>query len=164
MKLRKNMLCGFLFCMPFLACDLGDGSRKDPQFVRIQLNYGFRNAVNTFEGTLTKDLIMDGSITVPFWFATAEQQLIVAELERAGFYDLPDTIHPMAGVSVDPNPGPIVLRVGGDRPEKTVVLFYPPDRTGGSADVIEELGQVIWSIVQATPEYKQLPPVRGAYL
>lgn len=163
MKLQMVILCGFLIFLPFLACDLGEGPGHDPQFVRIQLNYAFRNAVNTFQGTLTKDLAMDGFITVPFWFTTAEQQQIAAELERVAFYELPDTIHRMPGVILTPDPGPLMLRVGGSRGDKRVVMFYPPEQTGGYGEVMEGLGSAIWAIVQTTIEYRRLPAARGGY-
>lgn len=164
MNRRAVEVIALLSLVIFPACDLGEGPEYDPQLLRVQLNYGFRNVVNTFDGTLTKDLVMDGSVTVPFWFTTEEQQQIATSLERAGFFDLPDTIHQIPGVSVNPNPGPLKLRVATDRGEKVVVLYYPPEQTNGHWKTVEELALVIWTIVEATPAYQQLPPARGAYL
>ncbi len=164
MNCKVYMLMALLSLAVLPACDLGEGPEPDPQLVRVQLNYGFRNNVNTFDGTLTKDLIMDGSVTVPFWFTTEEQQQIAAHLQRAGFFALPDTIRQIPGVSVSPNPGPLILRVRDDRREKVVVMHYPPDQTNDYWKSVEELGRAIWTIVEATPAYKQRPPARGGYL
>ncbi len=164
MNCKAYMLMGLLPLAVLPGCDLGEGPEHDPQLIRVQLHYGFRNAVNTFDGTLTKDLVMDGSVTVPFWFTTEEQQHIATYLERADFFDLPDTIHQIPGVSWVPNPGPLKLRVATDRGEKVVVLYYPPEQTNGHWKAVEELALAIWTIVEATPAYKQLPPARGAFL
>ncbi len=157
-------LFNFLILPLFLACDLGDVQKPDPQFLRVQLNHGFRDVVNTFDGTLTKDLVLDGTRTVPFWFTTAEQHLIISELQRAGFYELPDTIPQIPDVRISPNPGPQLLRVQADQGQKTVVWLLPPDQTNGNGEAIQQLASVIMAIVEAKPEFKQLPPARGAYL
>ncbi len=164
MNCKAYMLMTLLPLAVLPGCDLGNGPEHDPQMVRIQLDYHFRNAVNTFDGTLTKDLIMDGSVTVPFWFTTEEQRQIAARLEQADFYALPDTIRQIPGVFVSPDPGSLILRVRNDRGEKVVVMHYPPDQTNDYWKTVEELGFAIWTIVEATPAYQQLPPARGAYL
>ncbi len=164
MRHQVVAVCSFLILPLVLACDLGEASKPDPQFLQIQLRYGFGNVVNTFDGTLTKDLVLDGTITVPFWFTTAEQNLIISELDRAGFYDLPDTVHQITGVSIDPNPGSQLLCVQGNQGQKSVVWFLPPDQTNDYGQAIQQLASAIWAIVEAKAEYKQLPPARGGYL
>lgn len=147
-----------------LCCAADHSEIPDPQFIRVDFRYGFRNIVNTFDGLLTKDLVLDGTITVPFWLRTEEQQAILDELDREDFFALPDTIASVAGTVSDPNPGLQTLRIGARGMTKTVVWQLPVDTGSVSAHHILRIAARIQSVVESSARYPQLPAPRGGYL
>lgn len=136
----------------------------DPQFVQIQFQYGFKNELNTFDGKYQKDLVMDGTIKVPFWLTTSEQNRIVEKVLAVNFFAFPDTIHKKQGVNIMPDSSPDFLRLKYENQEKSVVWFFPMDTSNPYAQSLRELAELIQTIIETKPEYKKLPPVRGSYL
>jgi hypothetical protein len=119
--------------------------------------------IDTFNGTLTKDLILDGSVTIPFWLTTSEQESLLEELDRADFFNLPDTLLSIPGVALEPNPSPDFLRVVANGKNKVVIWSYPIDLATANGQSVMRLSTAIRNIVESKPEYKQLPPARGGY-
>jgi hypothetical protein len=160
MNQRRSLLANFLaLSILMCGCDLGQSSNSDPQFLKLEFKYFFRNNVDTFNGTLTKDLAADGTITIPFWLTTGEQDSILAEVVRSDFYGLPDTLRGNPAIRLEPDPGPQILKIEVDGRLHQVVWYM----TSGSQQIVR-LSQFIQDIVQAKPEYKSLPPARGGYL
>jgi hypothetical protein len=167
-----RFLTPFAFCFA-LALLLGAGCLlstdsetivHDPQFVEIYLQHGFLDELNTFGGTLTKDLVMDGSITVAFWLSTEEQQTILERAEQMSFFSLPDTFPAEAGVSINPDPSPDKLRIRSGNRDHTVVWSYPRDPGDTLSAIPRQLSEFIFSIVRQTPTYKALPQPRGGWI
>lgn len=159
--MRHQMLLvrASLILLPlFFGCDVGDSPKPDPQFIKLEFHSGFGNLVDTFHETLTKNLGLDSSVTIPFWFTTAEQDTLLSALAKADFVDMPDTVFAIPGVSVEPNPGTQLIRVESRQVQKTVVWFFPP-----IDNRIQDLSTTIRKLVESKPEYKQLPPMRGGY-
>lgn len=100
-----DALLNFLLSVSF-GCDLGQSPNPDPQFLTLDYMYFFRNNVGTYNGTLAKDLAADGTVTVPFWPMTREQDSILAEVVRSDSYSLPDTIPGNPAIHLEPDPGP----------------------------------------------------------
>jgi hypothetical protein len=157
MSRRRSLLVIVLIVLiSNLGCDLGQSPNPDPQYLKIYYKYFYRNYVDTFNGTLTKDLAADGTITVPFWLTLEEQDSILAELNRTGFYDLPNTIPGTPGIRLEPDPGPQVLRIEFGGRVHQVTWFI----TSGNEQILR-LSQFIRDLVESKPEYKNLPPARG---
>lgn len=140
------------------------GPTSDAQVLKIYMQYGFKDELDTFEQTLQKDLIADGTIRVPFWLSTAEQDLILQKVLDVGFFAFPDTLKREAGFMVSPDPSPDVLRIEYQDQANTVVWYYPIDSSGGHAEGIIELRDLITHIIREKPEYKILPQARGGYV
>jgi hypothetical protein len=136
----------------------------DAQVLKIKMQYWFNDELNTFDGTLRKDLILDGTVTVPFWLTTAEQDTIVQRALRINFFSSPDTIGRQTGVFVEPDPSPDMLRLRFGNHDKTVVWWFPMDSTNQYARPTLELRNAIIEIIHSKPEYKALPDVRGVYM
>jgi hypothetical protein len=165
MKTRLAISCAALSLqMLNTGCDLGNTPQHDPQDVRIQFQYGFRNMVDTFNGTLTKDLALDGTISTSFWLTKTEQKVLMAELQQEDFFHLPDTLLSTPGVSIYPDPSPDFLRVAANGEDKTVVWFHPVDVTDPHGQTIQRLSEAVRAIIEATSEYKELPAARGGYI
>jgi len=136
----------------------------NPQLVQIHLQTGFLDELNTFEGTMTKDLVMDGSITVSFWLSTPAQDSILERAEQLSFFGLPDTIPVLDGVAIQPDPSPDMLRIRAWDRDHTVVWSYPVDQMNTHAAAVFELSEFIMEIVRQSPVYRSLPEPRGGRL
>jgi hypothetical protein len=148
-----------------VGCEHGlEPQKPDEQFVKLLFQYGFRDELNTFNGTLTKDLVLNGTVTVPFWLTKSEQESVLVELARVDFFYLPDTLLRMAGVDISPNSGTQLLRIEVGSQTKTVIWSYLIDPSHPASQRITQLSQAIQGIIESKPEYKQLPPARGGYI
>jgi hypothetical protein len=144
----------------------------DPQFIKIHFHYGFANELNTFEQTLQKDLVMNGTISTSFWLTTEEQRLILSKVQSVNFFDFPDTIRQEVGSDsimalTVPNPGIQFLRVQYKEQDKTVYWYaYLRDSQGNNdhATMLIQLTSLIIDIIESKPEYQSLPPAEGGYL
>lgn len=162
--MRYDVFC-FAALMLVPGCDFGSESKPDEQFIMILYQYDFQDEVDTFSGTLTKDLVLDGTATIPFWLTTSEQELIVSQAIRSGFFSLPDTLQKLDGsVSVSPDPSPDLLQIETNKQLKTVVWYYPLDTANHDTRAILQLTGTIRNVVESRHEYKRLPPRRGGYL
>jgi len=134
------------------------------QFVKIQLQYSFADELNTFEGVFTKDLVMDGSITVEFWLSTEDQESIKAIADQLSFFNLPKIISAMPNAVITPDPSPDRLRIQIGNRDNTVVWSYPNDLENKNFKSVIELSTFIMSIVHNNEIYKTLPEARGGRL
>jgi len=158
-RARRRMILTLSLAALMCGCTDDIVPEKDPQYLGLYYRYNYRDVVDTFTGTLTKDLIADGTATVGFWLTTEAQDSILAEAVRDSFFAMPDTIIPPVRIAIYPFPPPQVLRIrAGELSHQVVWYNYP----GG--DAMTRLAGVILGIVQSTPEYKSLPPARGEYM
>jgi len=141
----------------------------DPQFLKIHFYYGFGNELNTFEQTYTKDLVLDGYITVDFWLTEAEQETIRNKLYVVDFFHFPDTLIYQIGpdsimVSINPDPGWQFLQVADENRDKIVYWRYPFPEENEFVPRLVKLKNLIIDIIEAKSEYQALPPPRGGRL
>ena len=167
MKNSKIILILPLFCLFFSSCQ--DSSLEpENQFVQIYFKYDFRNALNTFENTYQKDLILDGTVKVPFWLTAEEQNKIFDKVNQLNYFLLPDTLKyiPQDSItlSIEPNPGEQKLRIKYLSNDKTTIWTYPLNDDNPQVKDLIELQNFIITIIESKPEYKRLPPRRGGYL
>lgn len=153
----------FAACFPG-GCSHSPNEPRQTQFLQIQFQYYFRDELNTFEGTLQKDLVMDGVIKVPFWLSRSEQQAILDKAQAIGFFSFPDTLFREPGIAFSPDPSPDILRIRYQQQEKSVVWFYPMDSRSQFSQRLRELADLIRQSIESKPEYKRLPQARGGYL
>ena len=138
------------------------------QFVKIHFKYFFKDELNTFENTCTKDLVMDGVIKTDFWLTSKEQKDILKMAKKSKFFSMPDTFKYVSkgniGVSYSLDLGPQMLRIKYKTKDKTVVWTYPTTEGDVRAQKLIKLSRSIRKIIEAKPEYKKLPRPREAYL
>lgn len=167
MKWEPCLLILFL-SLGLWSCEeetIRETGQPDVQFLKIHFRYDFGNELNTFNQTYTKDLVLDGYITIPFWLTTAEQQQIDGKLEALDFFNLPDTIlSAVSGDTVstfDPNPGRQFLRAEHANANKEVSWYYPLPENDPAANAIIELSEFIQNLIHSKPDYQKLPAPRG---
>ncbi len=167
--MRKHLV-GLLPILFLFSCtDLG--LAPENRDFNISLKYGIfgANQLDTFHNSFTKDLLMDGSITVSLVLSAAELQDIQKKLLEIDFFSYPDTF--MAQQSDTPfayvEPSEIfVFRV--KRGSAIKVLHWDtgivPWPTGDRLAKLQEAIAFIKRIIETKPEYLRLPSPRGGYL
>ncbi len=134
----------------------------------FQSGVGARNRLDTFNGTFTKDMIMEPSIKVKLSLSEEELDSIYQKMMEIDFFNYPDRF----SVTVPPGESTIIVtpyesyyfkvRYGSRVKE----LWWEDEIKNENieADRLRELIELIWSIVQSKEEYKKLPPPKGGYL
>ena len=143
-----------------------DYTNADRQFLKIYFQYGFRNKLDTFERVFQKDLIEDGTITIPFWLTTSEQDSIQAKMNSIDFFSLPNEIPAQRGLAVTPSAGDrhLLIQLDDTHTYKLITLSYDADTTNSSCKRFMELEKLLVRIIESKPEYKALPNAHGFYL
>jgi hypothetical protein len=127
-----------------------------------------RNILDTFQGTFTKDMVMDPSITTELTLTEAEMDSIYQKMVEIDFFSYPDEFE----VDV-PEDEP----VGIITPHSTYI-FEVEDKSGTKelnwedkitntdekADKLRELIDLIINIIESKAEYQDLPTPTGGYM
>ena len=162
MKIVFIYLVGFILLIN-LSCN-ENAVQAEEQFIQIQLKYNYNDELNTFEHYLTKDLVLDGQVTIEFWLTEEEQIQIENKVYELGFFSLPDTLVNNSQVIITPNPIQY-LKIKIANQQNTVVWnFITEEYQTDQYKRLRELARFIIDKIQAKPEYKSLPPSRGGYI
>jgi len=133
--------------------------------LKFSYGIGARNVLDTFKGSYTKDLIIDGTITVPFKLTDTELRHIRDKMLEIGFFDYPDSVgvdESENGVEITPFETYIFEVIYGEKEKK---LHWENSCIRGEPEV-EKLYELITSIeeiIESKPEYTRLPEARGGY-
>ncbi len=157
-----------LFAFFLVSCSDINSPLPERNF-NVRLRYGIlaRNELDTFGNTFTKDLILDGTVTVPFHLSRADLDSIAAKMEGIGFYNYPDTFvvrsQDSMRVFITPN-NTYEFKVAAQKTLKTLFWDDAIIASDPQAAKLRELIALIRKTVESKPEYGQLPPARGSYL
>ena len=127
-----------------------------------------RNELNTFEGTYTKDMIMDPSITVNLPLSQEELDRIYQKMVEIDFFSYPDVF----SVSVTPPEliGIVIPHLSYyfkvEYDSKIKELWWEDEITNEDekAEKLRELIRLIKAIVESKEECEKLQPPTGGYL
>ena len=175
----QSALLGVFFAICVIGCsshakdgvsiDEGATLGQSASSIEIIYRWGFRyhNALNTRAGTITKDLISNGTVTVPFVLSTEQKRRVVQYADSIGFWELPTVITFPDTLETIEQRSPhqkylLVIRDG----EKMNAVLWDTEVTNPIAerDLIKPLGDMIRQIVVQSEEYRSLPKVEGGYL
>ncbi len=158
-----------MLAVMFVACSENNVSPVQREF-NIDMRYGvsLRNELNTYANTYTKDLIVDGTITVPFMLTDEEIDMIRERVTAIGFMSYPDTLVTPYADSIVVVTSPVmqynvtVTLLGAKKTVywKDLPFVQPTPR----ADSLAALVTLVMTIVESKTEYKRLPPASGGYL
>ena len=167
MKIKLLVLVAiFISCSENFVESSFDREPAD-QEIKILYKYWFNDEVDTFNKSLTKDLVFDGQITIDFWFQKNDQSRIIDMLEQIDFWTIRDTLNqnPLDSIYAvtDPDPGIQTLRIEYLNEAKTVYWYLDNDFEDEN-NRIEKLTNLIMEIIYSDPEYKSLPPRNGSYI
>jgi len=143
------------------------GTSPESRNFDLKFSYGVlaRNVLNTFENTYTKDLVVDGTTTVPFALSDSELQCISSKMSEIGFFSYPDTFV-VPGADTLAYVTPHSTFIFDVKDNSTTKRLYWSDciiSQDTNAAKLRELVSVIVGIIQSNPKYSQLPPAYGGY-
>lgn len=153
-----------------VAPPLSPAPPPSPSTFNLTFKYGVgaKNELNTSQGTYTKDMIMDPSITVNLSLSREELDRIYQKMIEINFFGYPDEF----AVSIPPGQSVGMLtpyysyyfKVEYD--SKVKELWWEDDiiNQDKKAEKLRELITLITDIIESKEEYKQLPPPTGGYI
>jgi len=136
--------------------------RPDDFEIVFKYGVGAKNILDTREGTFTRDMIVDTSITIQFTLTGRELETVWAYIQRNHFYELEEQ-DPARAHSVSPIVTYVLFVHAEGYPDKEVSMNdlrfdYTLDE--------RRFFRITWKIrdiIESKPEYKSLPEPRGAY-
>lgn len=165
-----------IVCFSLVLFTLGCNSQMEkdefmpkemPSDFGFSLSFGVQkhNVVNTFEGTVVKDLIVDGTASTP---------LVLTDEEMQEIFDMMRDIHIAEEKDFIPKPqfGSVCMKEPYEVDEWEIVINGETIRhfiSGTYCDPTEdtkemlELRRFVWEIVKSKEEFKILPEANGAY-
>ncbi len=82
--MRTSLL--FIIALALMSCSDKGVSPLEIDFnILMKYGVGRRNELNTFQNTYTKDLVLDGTLTVPLVLSESDLNAIEAKLEQIDF-------------------------------------------------------------------------------
>ncbi len=125
---------------------------------------GARNELNTFDGTFTKDMIVDDPITIPLELTSAELEGIRQKIDELNLFKEQKTYQGDTFTMVSPcSSYDLSVESGGVQKRLTWDCEKP---TGNSSEnpELDTFAEYIRSIVESKEAYKKLPEPQGGYL
>jgi hypothetical protein len=127
-----------------------------------------RNTLDTFQGTFTKDMVMDPAITIELTLSGEEMDSIYQRMMAIDFFNYPDEF------KVTVPPGELTGMVTPfsryyftvEKDSQIKKLSWADEITNPDikADKLRELINLIRSIIESKEEYKKLPEPSSGYL
>jgi len=129
---------------------------------------GAKNELNTFEGTFTKDMVSDSSITVNLSLTEEELDRIYQKMLEIDFFAYPDRFSvstpPGASVGVVTPYSSYYFKTEYDSKIKELWWDDETINEDEKADKLRELIQLVRDIIESKEEYKELPEPKSGYL
>jgi hypothetical protein len=121
-----------------------------------------RDILDTFNGTFTKDMIVDPAVTIPFQLSDSQTTAIYQEMVEIGFFDYPEVFSiptPDNGIvgMVTPAMRYCMTVRNGDLIKTLSWVDEITEPTTPEAERLRSLFGLIIDMIQESPDYKQLP-------
>ena len=131
----------------------------------IQFGVGKSNEINTFEDTVTKDLITDGTVTADVTLTDEEMDGIYEKMKEVNIVEPKNfTPEPINGTICTKEPheeDEWKITINGETITHSVSGAYC-EPTNDAKQLIE-LRNYVFSIIRSKEEYKELPESKGGY-
>jgi hypothetical protein len=141
--------------------NMPDEIPKDFNFT-VQFGHRFKNEINTFKDSVTKDLISDGTATTSIFLTNEEISAIYKKMKDINIMAPKKLVPDKTNCMQTPH--------GEDKWEiqlngETKTLYWNGEycETTNDAKQLIELRNYILNIVKSKEEYKKLPEANGAY-
>ena len=175
-KISKQIviLIHCLLCLIiFSGCGLSTNLVQNNQSFHFILKYGqyAKNVLNTFEGTFTKDMVVDSIITIKFALSQEELDSIQNKMVEINIFEYPEKYQPWQD---DGPPSNSVIdhtsyntyyfkiQLGNQLKE----IFWTDSNWSKATKAIRlrNLISQIVMMIESKKEFKKLPPPLGLYL
>lgn len=132
--------------------------------INIIFKYGVeaKNELNTFDGTYTKDLIMDNTTTTRMILSQEELRQIQQKIGEIDLFSFPDNFPLNPSMHVTPQTD-YYLEVQDNSTVKEVSWNTNSLIESTIQNSLEQLVSFLKGMIEQKPEYKVLPPPRGGY-
>jgi hypothetical protein len=135
-------------------------SSKNPINIDFKFGVSARNRLNTFDGTFTKDLIMDGTITTRLILSQQELTQVKTKLLDMGFFDYPEVFQSKGMVSPRSD---YFIKIQFGSVIKEVSWYSDSDLDSKTNADLDQLYQLLYDMIVQKLEYKLLPAASGGY-
>jgi hypothetical protein len=144
---------------------LGDTYDSSQNVINIIFKYGVgaRNELNTFEGTYTKDMVMDNPITTRMILSQEELRQIQQRITEMDLFSFPDNfpINPSGGVTPQTD---YYIKVQNGTQTKEINWSNSSLMDSNIQNSLEQLVSFLRSMIKQKPEYKALPEPTSGYI
>ncbi|BBH20454.1 hypothetical protein Back11_17990 [Paenibacillus baekrokdamisoli] len=135
-------------------------SQVYPKDFNFTFEYGsfYNNILNTFEGTYTKDLVMNGAITTELNLTEKEKKQIYKLMKDINLFNY---LNEIEGLVMEPTSGyRFEIQYNG----KKKIINWKGEFTDRLRDKeFIKMTTTIIEIIQSKEAYKLLPPIQGSY-
>ena len=165
--MQKILLPIFITLIGLVACASPAPTPNPP---RQEQNFAFtfefgscnNDILDTFNGTFTKDMIVEPDVTIPFQLSNSQLTIIFQKMSEISFFDYPDVffIPTREGETVGIVTPAMQYRItvrNGDLTRSLSWLDEIIDPTTPKAENLRALFRLIMDMIQESPEYKNLP-------
>ncbi|MFD2045446.1 hypothetical protein ACFSTA_17315 [Ornithinibacillus salinisoli] len=134
-----------------------------PKDFNFSLQFGFykRNEINTFEGTVTKDLIEDGTTTIKLSLTTEEMKDIYTKMKEINITGSKELIPDTNCMQQPHEEDEWEIRINHETINHYISGSYC--KTTNDAKEFYKLRNYIHRVVRSKEEYKNLPKAQGGY-
>jgi hypothetical protein len=137
-------------------------SERNPLNLVFKFGVGGLNELDTFHGTFTKDLCIDGTVTARMILSEAELKEIQLKLIEFDFFSCPETF-PLSEHMMLPSSS-YYLEVQNGTTLKEVSWSDNSIIDGSTATKLDQIAAFLTDLIYQKPEYTRLPPANGMYL
>ncbi|RDW18212.1 hypothetical protein CWR48_11535 [Oceanobacillus arenosus] len=131
----------------------------------VQFGVGKKNEINTFKGTVTKDLISDGTATTEIILTDLELNDIYEKMKEVNIIEtktfIPEPIDGMVCVQQPHGEDIWEIIIKGE----TIIYSFSEEycEPTNDAEELMDLRNYVFDIIKSKDEYKELPPSKGGY-
>ena len=129
--------------------------------LRYGYGVGAKNELHTFDGTFTRDMILDPPITVDLSLSDVDLERIYQKMLEIGLFDYPENVPPASDFGVTPCEE-FYIRVQSNSEIKEV--SWDATLMFGRNNGLKDLFESIMNALESNQVYRNLPSPRGGYI
>jgi hypothetical protein len=138
-------------------------SSRNPVNLVFKFGTTAKNELNTFHGTFTKDLIIDGTVTARLIMSQEELKQIQQILVEIDFFNYPETF-PLKEPLTVPGYSYYLMVQNGTIIKEVTWGSNSIINDENLEDNLNQLAYFLTNMITQKPEYTRLPPAEGGYL
>lgn len=135
-------------------------SSKNPINIDFKFGVTARNHLNTFDGTFTKDLIADGTITTRLILSQQELTQVKTKLLEMDFFDYPEVLQSTGSIAPRTD---YYIKIQFGSVIKEVSWYSDSDLDSKTKAELYQLYHLLYDMIVQKLEYKLLPATSGGY-